>query len=105
MINVWIVDKQGFRVDSDVKNEADITEFDIIVNPHIINEDGSMYIPFTKEKWNGTEWIEGATEEEIKECQAQQNRPNLPSSDERITNIEAYLVEQVEKQYMEVINV
>lgn len=39
------------------------------------------------------------------EWQKQQNIIPMPTIEERITHIESYLVDQVEKQYMEVTNV
>ena len=50
--------------------------------------------------------ITATAEEVYQEWQEQQNNlVVVPTTEERITNIESYLVDQVEKQYMEVTNV
>lgn len=51
------------------------------------NEMGHQ-LPFQKIKWNGTQWIEGETEEEKIEREAQQLLESLKPSSDEITNAE-----------------
>ena len=74
---VWKIDNQGFYVEPDTKNEEELTEFDITIPPYTVNEDGSISMLLTKQKWNGIEWVEGWTQEEIDEWKAQQNQPSI----------------------------
>ena len=105
MIQVWKIDTNDFFTGESYfvnENAEDYIESALeITTPYLVG--------YVKGKWDwvNKRWIEGATVEEIEEWQEQQqHNPNpLPSIEERITNIESYLVDQVEKQYMEVTNV
>lgn len=89
---VYKVDKQGFVIETHV---ADVDEFN-----NVLDEDKLDYIPFGfqrfyKPRWNGTEWIEGATKEEIDEIT--KIEPTLPTQEEianqRLSDLELMLVE------------
>lgn len=68
MIQVWIVDENGFYINESLfKRNDDITEFDVTEPLH-------TDFLCVKPKWNGKEWVEGATEEEIKEWE-EANKP------------------------------
>ncbi len=109
-----IVNQQGFVVNDCVILDEDnqpldyeLKENESVVSPFITNNLGTEFI---KRKWNGTEWIEGATPEEIAEWNLKhQPQPSQPSElnllKEQVINLQAYEVEKVEKRYMEVTNV
>lgn len=72
MIHVWVVDEEGFYIEPTRKQEEDITEYDITTPLH-------TEFLCVKPKWNGTEWVEGATQEEIKEWKETFNKPSAPN--------------------------
>lgn len=51
-------------------------------------------IPFHLPKWNGAEWVEGATQEYIDSLKAQAE-PQEPSLEERIHALEAMELERI----------
>ncbi len=71
-MQIWKIDYKGFFTESMIINEEELTELDIVA-PVNTDETNTFYKP----KWNGMEWIEGATAEEIAEWNEQQNSPPL----------------------------
>ncbi len=99
MIQVYKIDENGFYKRIDEVEELDEL---CITTP--------MTIGYVKPKWNGVEWIEGATQQEIYEWNLEhQSKPQEPSElellKEQVINLQAYEVEKVEKKYMEVTSV
>lgn len=83
--------KQGYEIDEiGFIKEIHVIEFD--AEGGVINKLPSNYITESppdglyRAKWNGTEWHEGATQEEIQEILSLHQRP--PSDKERITELE-----------------
>lgn len=74
-----VVDENGFIVDSVTFEEGE--EFEI--QPNWISE---LVPNFYKPKWTGTEWVEGATQEEIEEFLRQSS--NVPILEERLIALE-----------------
>lgn len=70
MIHVWVTDSQGFYIECVHKHENELTEYDIKVPLH-------TEFLCVKPKWNGVEWIEGATQEEI-DTWKESNKPKPP---------------------------
>lgn len=61
MMQVWVIDQNGyFTGESKIILEKELTNL-MITLPYTFG--------YIKGKWNGTEWIEGATDEEIKAWQ------------------------------------
>nr|WP_259549270.1 hypothetical protein [Heyndrickxia oleronia] len=82
---IYEIDDDGFIV------EIFVGEFDDegnLISPlgEFITTDLPQPLLFYKPKWTGTEWIEGATQEEIDEIT--KPKPNLPSIEERIESLE-----------------
>ncbi len=69
------IDNNGFYIEDVETNLTENTD-EIIITDIITG--------YVKPKWNGVEWIEGATEEEITEWQEQQNESPIPPLDEII---------------------
>lgn len=78
-----VVDENGFIVDSVTFQEGE--EFEI--QPNWISE---LVPNFYKPKWTGTEWIEGATQEEIDEIE-NRHRSGV-SLKQQLTNTENALL-------------
>ena len=68
MIQIWKIDNKGFFTESVIIDKKELTGLDVTI-PVNTNETNTYYMP----KWTGTEWIEGATAEEIEEWQEQNN--------------------------------
>lgn len=83
---VYEIDEQGFLLKI---HTADIDE-----NGNILDEDKQGFIVIDipvglwKKKWTGSEWIEGETEEEKAEREAQQLLESLKPSPAEIANAE-----------------
>ena len=43
-------------------------------------------------QWNGTEWVEGASQERLDEIEAEKNKPLPPTQDQRIKDLENMVV-------------
>ena len=72
----WTIDEQGFYLgESTFINEEEMTDL-MITTPILIG--------YIKPKWNGIEWVEGATEEEI---QAWKDANILPIQEPNKTEI------------------
>ncbi|WP_252251312.1 hypothetical protein [Clostridium sp. VAP52] len=69
-----VIDNNGFIIDLcvNVKN-GELENFNLLDNMKLV-ERYNKGILFVKPKWNGEEWIEGATEQEIKEYE-EKNKP------------------------------
>lgn len=91
MIQVWRIDSQGFYLEPDMKNEEELTEFDI-TTPVNTDETNTFYKP----KWDDEKWIEGWTQEEIDEWKAQNNQPSIPSELEVLKEENKMLKTQVQ---------
>ena len=76
------VNKEGFIIDSLVVNESQkkVDEITAEIPSEVVY----------KPKWNGTKWIEGATQEEIDELTKPQPMP--PSNSDRIQALEEALL-------------
>lgn len=90
---VYEVDSDGFLIEiyvADVDGDGNIQDEDK-KNCISVDPPHGLYKP----KWSGSEWIEGATQEEIDELTKQQ--PVLPSQTEileqRLSDVEVMLVE------------
>lgn len=83
---VYEIDEQGFLLE--------IHTADVDVNGNILDEDKQGFIVIDipvglwKKKWTGSEWIEGETEDERAEREAQQLLESLKPSPEEIANAE-----------------
>lgn len=91
--------KQVYEIDGNgLLKEIYVAEVD--ENGKILDEDKVDFISIDpphglfKPKWNGTEWIEGATQEEIDELTKPQ--PSLPTVDERIEQLENMILMMME---------
>lgn len=73
----WLIDENGFIVDSVIAESED---------SNVITKAFPTDIVLIKPKWNGTEWIEGATQEEIDELTKVE--PSPPTDTERIEMLE-----------------
>lgn len=86
------IELKGLPLDTPIEKFYDLITIDengVVITPSI----EALFQNGLESEANYQEWL------------AQQNNSTLlPTIEERITNIEAYLVEQVEKQYMEVVN-
>lgn len=80
MVQVWLLDKLGFFTGESVFVEK--IEENMTTEP--------LLIGYVRAKWTGEEWVEGATEEEIKEWQDTQQIDicTVPTDQERITKLE-----------------
>lgn len=88
---VWRIDDNGFYTGEsyfvEEPSENEISE--------------PIFVGYVKPKWNGLEWMEGATEQEIQEWQEEQrNQPKIPSKDEileqELANTNALILELTE---------
>ena len=83
--HIYEVNDDGFI------KEIYLGEFDNegnLISPkgNFITTDLPQPLPFYKPKWNGAEWVEGATQEEINELtKPQQTQPTL---EQRIADLE-----------------
>lgn len=73
----WLIDENGFKVDSAT---TDGDAVNVITVPFPVD------IVLHKPKWNDTNWIEGATQEEIDEITKVE--PSPPTEEERIKELE-----------------
>lgn len=84
MKQVYEIDDNGFYA-----KPAIIKDDDLIPDSCVIYKwDKPLYKP----KWNGSEWFEGATPEEIAELNVLNNQPQEPTTEERITALEDALL-------------
>ena len=79
MVQVWKIDNKNiYTGESYFIEKPSINE---IITPILIG--------YVKPKWNGTEWIEGATEQEIQEWENSQEVGGIiPTQNERIDMLE-----------------
>ncbi|WP_027410375.1 hypothetical protein [Anoxybacteroides tepidamans] len=80
------VDEAGFFIEPVLVDEKDTLSPDLIKTP----------VPegFYKPRWDGTQWVEGMSEEEFNQLKANQPEPS-PSSDElklRVENVEGAVI-------------
>lgn len=75
MIQVWTIDENGFLIETKLIKESEKTDQDITTG---------FSIGFYKAKWNGTKWIEGATEEEIQAWQEENKIIKQPTTEEEM---------------------
>lgn len=86
---VYEVDENGFLKEIYVANVDE--------NGNVLDEDKKEFIDIEmpqglyKPKWTGTEWVEGATQEEIDELTKPKQTP--PTLEERIQALELVLLE------------
>ena len=92
---VFEIDEMGYVIDTYV---ADVDENGSILNsvkPNLVSN--AMANGLFKPKWNGTEWIEGATQEEIDELTKVE--PSPPTETEmlkqRLEGVESALVDLI----------
>lgn len=100
-----IVDSQGNIVEAHVLSKNGLLEYyelkegeyvvDYFNKTHIIN---GQYVAYLKPKWNGTEWIESATEKEIKTWQDENNivYEHEPTLEEKYAELELCVLELAE---------
>lgn len=69
MIEVNKIDNEGFFIGIVGINKVEELDGFCVTTPILVG--------FYKAKWTGTEWVEGATQQEIEEWQ-EQNKPNPP---------------------------
>ncbi|MBN1037899.1 hypothetical protein FC789_02255 [Clostridium botulinum] len=75
---IVIDEKTGYKIDFVVVGEYGLRD-----GEKIIKKDWNIANTMLKPKWTGIEWIEGATEEEIKEWEEKNKlKPKEPSEDE-----------------------
>lgn len=83
-----VVNENGFVVDVcvDLDDNNNPLNYTLKENESIIQFGTNNPITaFIKAKWNGTEWIEGATEEEIEEWKEQNKpKPIQPSEQDKV---------------------
>lgn len=86
---IYLVDENGFFIESIMVNEVKPTD---IITP--------IYKGYVRTKWNGTDWEEGATAEEITAFESQQLAEQAPSLEDivseqqiKITELETKVIE------------
>ncbi len=90
MIQVWEIDNEGyFTGESDFKEERELTQFDVTE---------AIDVGYIKAKWNGSKWIEGATEEEIKQFEEEMFKPPEPTELEKLKEL---VLEQQEEALLQ----
>lgn len=82
--NGYIVEKYAIEFDEEGNPLEELAENIITVSPP-----NGLY----RAKWNGTEWIEDMTQEEIDELN---NQPSLPTQEERIDMLENMILMMME---------
>lgn len=85
------IDENGFLLfgnDKFINSNANVPKGFVDV-PLPKDENGNQ-LSFYRPKWNGTEWIEGATQEEIDELTKVE--PSPPTAEERINALEEALL-------------
>ena len=86
MIQVWKIDNEGyFTGESDFKEERELNQFDVTE---------AIDVGYIKPRWSGSKWIEGATEEQIKQFEEEMFKPQEPTEFEKLK--ELVLVQQEE---------
>lgn len=79
MIQVWKIDNEGyFTGESDFKEEKEVNKFDVTE---------AIDIGYIKAKWNGSKWIEGATEEEIRQFKEEISKPPEPTEFDKLKEL------------------
>ena len=83
------IDENGFFIEDVILEEQPMIEQneEMILDPHYVSDP----VPqgFYHPKWNGTTWVEGATQEEIDELTKPQ--PHEPTVEERLEQTEELL--------------
>lgn len=73
-----VINEQGYKVEFVVLNEDKTPQFYELKDDESIIEEGWQFAnTLLKAKWTGREWVEGATDEEIKAWQDSQPKPQL----------------------------
>ena len=86
MIQVWKIDNEGyFTGESDFKEERELTQFDVTE---------AIDVGYIKPRWSGSKWIEGATEDEIRQFKEEMSKPQEPTELDKLK--ELVLVQQEE---------
>lgn len=81
MQQVYRIDANGYYVEPVLIDEDEETPPDCVETPF---QDG-MYKP----QWDGTQWVEGLTQEEVEAIrQEQEKRNSLPSDSKRLKDLE-----------------
>lgn len=76
MIQVWKIDNEGyFTGKSDFKEERELTQFDVTE---------AIDVGYIKPRWKGSKWIEGATEDEIRQFKEEMSKPPEPTEIDRL---------------------
>ncbi len=79
MIQVWEIDNEGyFTGESDFKEERKLTQFDVTE---------AIDVGYIKPRWNSSKWIEGATEEEIKQFEEDISKPPEPTELDKLKEL------------------
>ncbi len=79
MIQVWKIDNEGyFTGESDFKEERELTQFDVTE---------AIDVGYIKPRWNGSKWIEGATDEEIRQFAEEILKPQEPTEFEKLKEL------------------
>ena len=79
MIQVWKIDNEGyFTGESDFKEERELNQFDITEE---------FNVGYIRPRWNGLKWIEGATEEEIRQFEEDMSKPVEPTELEKLKEL------------------
>lgn len=90
------INEEGYLIFGEEKfiHESEDIPNGYIETPLPTDREGRQ-LGFFKPKWNGTEWIEGATQEEIEELTRVE--PSQPTAEERINALEeAFLLMMME---------
>ena len=86
MIQVWKIDNEGyFTGESDFKEEKELNQFDVTE---------AIDVGYIKPRWSGSKWIEGATEDEIRQFKEEMSKPPEPTELDKLK--ELVLVQQEE---------
>lgn len=81
-MHVYEIDDKGFIINNYYDNG------DVEIPDGCITVQLPQPMPFHKPKWNGTEWVEGETEEEKAEREEKQLIESLKPSPQEIANAE-----------------
>lgn len=93
-----VINEQGYKVEFVVLNEDKTPQFYELKDDESIIEEGWQFAnTLLKAKWTGNEWVEGATDEELKEWEEAQPKPAAPvKTNEELEQENKLLKAQVE---------